>query len=282
VLVHEHILVDFGGAATAGPHRYDRDTVFRVALPHLEALKPYGVTRLHECTPNFVGRDPILLRRLQEASGIELWTNTGLYAARNFHFLPAYARTESARQLARRWIREARTGVDGMMPRFIKIGVDRGPLPPLSRKIVEAAIRTSEETGLPICSHTGDGVAAREQLELVVKKRLPADRFVWVHAQNERDATIHAELAKAGAWIEFDGISPQSRDWHLRCVREMASRGLLHKVLISHDAGWYHAEEPSGGRFRPFTYLFESFLPELEPGQADQLLIANPRSAFGA
>jgi phosphotriesterase-related protein len=126
VLVHEHILVDFAGAATASRSRYDRDEVFRVALPHLQALREQGCVRLQECTPNFVGRDPVLLARLEQASGITLWTNTGLYAARNFVFLPDYAHRESARQLARRWVNEARRGVEGMMPRFIKIGVDRG------------------------------------------------------------------------------------------------------------------------------------------------------------
>ncbi len=280
ILVHEHILVDFAGAAKVSRDRYDSNEVFRVALPHLLALKAHGVVRLHECTPNFVGRDPALLARLQEASGIELWTNTGLYAARNFLFLPPYAHSENARQLARRWVREARNGVEGAVPRFIKIGVDRGPLPPLSRKIVAAAALACRETGLPICSHTGDGLAAREQLQILIKNKVSPAKFIWVHAQNEPSFPIHEELAHEGAWIEFDGISPQSLNWHLRCVNHMAGKGLLHKTLISHDAGWYHAGEPGGGTFRGFTLLFTDFLPQLTAPQATQLIIENPRLAF--
>jgi hypothetical protein len=37
VLVHEHVLVDFVGADQIRPGRYDRDEVFRVARPKLEA-----------------------------------------------------------------------------------------------------------------------------------------------------------------------------------------------------------------------------------------------------
>jgi len=281
VLVHEHILVDFAGAAKVSRSSYDRDEVFRIALPHLEALKQQGCVRLHECTPNFVGRDPILLARLQEASGMEIWTNTGLYAARNFLFIPDYGHKESARQLARRWVREARDGVEGMKPRFIKIGVDRGPLPPLSRKIVTAAAYTSRETGLPICSHTGDGLAAQEQLEILTQNKVKPSKFIWVHAQNERDFGIHERLANAGAWVEFDGVSPQGLDWHLRCVRNLAEKGLLNRTLLSHDAGWYHVGEPGGGRFRGFTYLFTDFLPKLEATQGRQLVVENPRVAFG-
>jgi phosphotriesterase-related protein len=281
VLVHEHILVDFAGATKASRSSYDREEVFRIALPHLQALKQHGCVRVQECTPNFVGRDPVLLARLQEASGIELWTNTGLYAARNFIFLPDYAHRENAKQLARRWVREARGGVEGMTPRFIKIGVDRGPLPALSRKIVTAAALTSRETGLPICSHTGDGLAALEQLEILTRNKVPPSKFIWVHAQNERDFAVHEKLARAGAWVEFDGISPQGLDWHLRCVQTLAGKGLANRTLISHDAGWYHVGEPGGGRFRGFTYLFTDFVPKLDATLARQLLVDNPRVAFG-
>ena len=36
-LPHEHVMVDFGGAATAGPHLYDRDEVVRTMAPHLRS-----------------------------------------------------------------------------------------------------------------------------------------------------------------------------------------------------------------------------------------------------
>ena len=63
---------------------------------------------------------------MSDATGIEIWTNTGLYAAGDHKYLPEYAHRESAEQLAKRWILEAQRGVDGMKPRFIKIGVNRG------------------------------------------------------------------------------------------------------------------------------------------------------------
>ncbi len=96
VLVHEHILVDFVGADLIRPGRYDADEVFRAARPKLEALKPFGCTRLLECTPNYLGRDPRLMARLADATGIEIWTNTGLYGAADHKYLPAFARTETA------------------------------------------------------------------------------------------------------------------------------------------------------------------------------------------
>jgi phosphotriesterase-related protein len=276
ILVHEHVLVDFTGGT-----KYDEDEAFRAARPKLREVQALGCRRLQEATPDFVGRNPRLLARLQDAVGMEIWTNTGLYAAANFKYVPPFAREESAEQLARRWIAEARQGVDGVKPRFIKIGVNRGPLTGLEKKLARAAAITTRETGLTIASHTGNGIAALEQIEIVTGERLTADKFVWVHAQSEKDHAFHEKAARAGAWVEFDGIRPNSADWHLQCVRHMAARDLLGRTLVSQDSGWYRVGEPGGGEYRPYTYLYTDFLPRLESGWAGVLLIDNPVRAYG-
>ncbi len=279
VLVHEHVLVDFVGADKIRPGRYERDEAFRVARPKLEELRRFGCQRMLECTPNFLGRDPELLARLADTVGLEIWSNTGLYGAGDHKFIPKFAYSETAAQLAARWVAETR---EAWRPRFIKIGVNRGPLDELDRKLIRAAAIASRETGLTIASHTGDGAAALEQLEIVTAEKVSSVKFVWVHAQSERDRAVHEKLARAGVWVSFDGIGPESAASHLESVRFMAAKGLLGRVLISQDAGWYHVGEPGGGEFRGYTYLYKNFLPLLEPAQIPVLMWDNPRAAFGA
>jgi len=281
ILVHEHVMVDFIGADQIRPGRYDPDEVFRVARPKLEEVRRFGCRRLLECTPAFLGRDAKLMRRLADATGVEIWINTGLYGAGGHKFVPAFAREESAAQLAARWTAEFRRGVDGVKPRFIKTGVQNGPLDPLDRKLVEAAAICSRETGLTIASHTGDGQAALEQLEILASVGVNPAKFVWVHAQNEKNHAIHEKVARLGAWVEFDGIQAKSADWHLECVRFMEERGLLRRALISQDSGWYHVGEPGGGNYRGYTYLYTDFLPRLAPAVVRQLMVDNPVEAFG-
>ena len=281
ILVHEHVLVDFIGADAIRPGRYDPDEVFRVARPKLEAIRKFGCVRMLEATPNFLGRDARLMRRLSEATGVEIWVNTGIYGAAGQKYVPAFARTETAQQLARRWIGEARRGVDGATPRFIKTGVNQAPLDALDRKLVEAAALASRETGLTIASHTGSGAAALEQVEIVTARKVAASKFVWVHAHSEKDHALHESFARTGAWLEFDGLSPASADWHLECLGWMSGRGLLRQALISHDAGWYRPGEPGGGNYRDYTYLYMDFLPRLKPEWIDVLLWDNPRRAYG-
>src|SRR5690349_5167322 len=72
ILVHEHVLVNFARA------KYDPDTVFNLVKPKIDAVVKLGCKRFQDCTPNFIGRDAKLLRRLQDACGVEIWTNTGL------------------------------------------------------------------------------------------------------------------------------------------------------------------------------------------------------------
>ncbi len=176
----------------------------------------------------------------------------------------------------------SRNGVDGERVRFIKIGVNRGPLHPLDRKLVAAAILTAKATGLTMAVHTGDGRAALDQLEMIQASGLAPNKWVRVHAQNEKDLTVHERVARAGGWVECDGINRAGAAWHFQAVEHMASQGLLRRVLLSQDSGWYRVGEPGGGKFDGYAYIFNEFLPRLEKEWRDQLMWLNPRAAFGA
>ena len=288
-LMHEHVLVDFIGADQVSPQRYDANHAFTTVLPHLLQARQHGCATLVECTPAYLGRDVTLLKRLSEASGLHILSNTGYYGAAKDKHLPRFAFTESAEQLAARWTREFEQGIDGtsIKPAFMKIGVDEAPLSEVDAKLVRAAAITSRSTGLSIASHTGTGLAAMAELDVLDAARIPASRFIWVHAQNERDPAFHTRAAKAGAWVEFDGISETSIARHVELVVQMKSQGLLGRVLVSHDAGWYHVGEPGGGQFRPFDTLFTKFIPALRAAgvtsaEVIQLLVDNPRQALTA
>ena len=286
-LMHEHLLVDFIGADRVSPSRYDANQAFDLILPHLAKARAAGCETLVDCTPAYLGRDVRLLMRLSGASGVNILTNTGYYGAAQDKHLPKHAFTETAEQLAARWIREFEQGIDGtdIKPAFMKIGVDEAPLSEVDAKLVQAAARTAGATGLPIASHTTTGAAAMAELELLDRAKVPSSAFIWVHAHNERDASFHTRAAKADAWVEFDGLSDTSVERHVELVGHMKAEGLLRRVLVSHDAGWFHVGEPAGGRFRPFDTLFTKFIPALTNAgftkeDVGQLLVANPRRAL--
>jgi phosphotriesterase-related protein len=286
-LVHEHVLVDFIGAEKVSRSRYDADEAFRTILPHLQELHRRDCRTLLECTPAYLGRDPLLLRRLSEASGLQIVTNTGYYGAANDIAVPGHAHAETARQLADRWTAEARRGIEGtgIRPGFVKIGVDAGPLSGIDRKLVEAGARCHLDTGLTLAIHTGNGAAALEILSILKQAGVSPEAYVWVHPQNEKDPAIHSWAVQQGAWVEFDGVSPQGLEAHVEAVAGLFRRNQLDRVLVSQDAGWYRVGEPGGGTYRPHTFLFDAFVPALRSrGIGDAgiatLLIENPARAF--
>ncbi|MBI1389007.1 MAG: phosphotriesterase [bacterium] len=286
-LSHEHVLVDFIGWKETGKHRYDEDDAFRVILPHLRKLRRLGCKTLVECTPNYIGRDPALLLRLARESDLHLLTNTGIYGAANEKFVPDSAREASADQLADEWVKEWREGIGdtGVRPGFIKTGVNNGPLSELDRKLFRAACRTHKRTGLTIACHTGGGGAINDELDILEDEGLAGEALIWVHAQNERDFQLHARAARLGVWVSFDGVSTKNRFDYVTRLKAMKDRGLLHRVLISHDAGWYSPGEPEGGDFRPYDAVFTALIPELRQSGFDRdelhrLVTKNPQTAF--
>jgi phosphotriesterase-related protein len=283
-LIHEHILVDFGGAAVEGTKRYDPNEAFQVALPQLIRIQKLGCRTLVECTPAYLGRNPLLLKRLAKASGLNILTNTGYYGAAGDKGVPPHAYSESAEQLSRRWIQESREGIGetGIKPAFIKTGVDEAPLSKIDAKLVLAAALTHLATGLIIAAHTTSGAAARQEIEILRKAGVSPSAWIWVHAQAESEVAILLEIARQGAWLSLDGIGEKSADQHLRLLKTLKQEGLLKQLLLSQDAGWYHVGEPGGGEFRSFDFLFTQFVPLMRhEGFSEKeirlLLMDNPR-----
>jgi phosphotriesterase-related protein len=286
-LMHEHVLVDFIGAERVSPNRYDAGEVFQKALPHLRRVRALGCRTFVDCTPNWLGRDAALLQRLSRAAGLRIVTNTGYYGARNHLFLPAHVATETPEQLAARWTQEFSRGIDGtgIKPGFIKIGVDAGRLSALNEKIVRAAALTHRRTGLTIGAHTGDGVAAMQQLDLLAEHGVSPKAFIWIHAQNEKNEEMHRQAARRGCWVEFDGVNARTMGRHLALTQSMRAAGLLNQVLLSQDSGWYHVGEAGGGEYRGYDFLLKDFVPALRragfsAAEIDQLLITNPPRAL--
>lgn len=257
-LIHEHVLVDFIGADSTGYHRWDKLAAVELILPHLKSAKMAGCQTFVECTPAYLGRDPKLLKILADSSGLKILTNTGYYGAVNSKYLPPHAFTETADQLAARWIKEWKNGIEntGVKPGFIKISVNPDTLSELHEKIVRAAARTHLKTGLTIASHTGIAVPAFEQMTILEQEGVALNAFIWVHAQNEADYTKHEAAAKKGVWISLDGVQESNIATYCKMLTYLKSKQLLHKALISHDAGWYRPNETNENTYRTRTLLF--------------------------
>lgn len=289
-LPHEHVLCDFIGAEKTHAGRWKRDEVVAAILPNLKQLKERGVCTFVDCTPAYIGRDPVILKTLAQESGLHIVTNTGYYGGAGDKFVPKHAYEETAEQLAARWLKEWEKGIGGtgIKPGFIKIGIDEVPaekpqLSEIDAKLVRAAAQVSRKTNLSVTCHTGGGLAGYAAVQLFIAEKANPARFVVAHSDGQ-GTEFNVKVAEAGAWVSFDAVGWRPTQEHLAIVLPLLQKH-PERVLLSMDSGWYNAGEPSGGKIRPYTYLTDDFLPALRKAavteaQLHKITVENPATIF--
>jgi len=211
---------------------------------------------------------------------------TGIYRE---PWIPKWAHAASEESLQEWMTGELQGEIEdsGIPAGWIKLSAGDEGLTECEAKILRAAAAAGRATNAVIGSHTIRGRVVRDQLDIIEQAGYSPERFIWIHAQAEADFELHLEMARRGAWIECDAIGSEELDdgFFVRLVQRMLEAGLGHRLLLSHDRGWYDPAQPGGGTPKPYTYISEAFLPRLQAaGVAEatlrQLTHANPFHAF--
>ena len=285
ILPHEHVFVDLRTWDQPGYGEADPDDVVRLMAPEIERARAVGVTAIVEPGPVGVGRRADILLAVSRATGFPLVAPTGVYRE---PWLPPWVR-DAPEEALRDWMIGELTGQieeTGVQAGWIKVGATDDGLTNAETKVLRAAAAAAAVTGATIGSHTIRGTVARHQLDIIEETGAPPDTFVWIHAHQEPNVAIHHELARRGAWIEYDGIGDEAEDDRfLDLVMRGLAAGLGDRLLLSHDRGWYDPAQPGGGTPKPYTPLCERFLPKLAAAGVDQptidrLVRDNPFAAF--
>lgn len=286
ILPHEHIFVDLGPRDAHSYAHADVDEAVHVMLPHAQAAQAAGVSALVECTPIGVGRRVDIVKAVSDAAAFPIVVATGIYRE---PWVPDWAHAASESELTAWMVGELTAGVEttGVRAAWIKLSAGDDGITPVEAKILRAAAHAGRATGALIGSHTIRGRVVRDQLDIIEAAGYRADRYVWIHTQNEPDFSLHLEMAQRGAWLEYDAIgSPKFADaWFIERIQRLLDAGYGDQLLLSHDRGWYDPSKPHGGTQLPFTYMSETFLPALRASGVDaatitQLTVDNPWRAF--
>ena len=266
-LTHEHVIIDFRGAEYTSNNDYEMSEVIDIVYPFLEEIKDLGYKCFVDCTPQFFGRDVLVLRKLSELLDIHILTSTGCFAAGNDKHIPSFFYGKDERGIAKIWVEEWNRGIGGtgIKPGIIKVAVDKGPLSEIDNKIVSAACITYHETGLTIMCHTGEKECAMQVLEIIKKYKVPASKLIIAHADSIEDKNTIFKLADEGCYVEYDWIGIKPIGYHVQLIKETIEKGFTAQILLSQDAGQYSVGEKDGGKekFRPYTYVEKQLIPEL-------------------
>ncbi len=264
----------------------DPVAVVELMAPEIERARAAGVTAIVEASTVGVGRRADIDRAVSSASGFPLVLPTGVYRE---PWIPRWVHDAAEDELERWMCGELEDQIEstGVQAGWIKLSAGDDGLTAAETKVLRAAARAAAATNSVIGSHTIRGLVVREQLDIVEAAGGATDRFIWIHTQAEPDETLHLEIARRGAWIEYDAIGSNdfADAFFVERVRLVVDAGLGGRLLLSQDRGMYDPAQPGGGVPRPYTYLSETFLPKLRSAGIDdatitQLTQSNPFLAF--
>ena len=286
ILPHEHVFVDLRTWDQPGYAQAEVSDVIELMAPEIARAQAAGVTAIGECSAVGVGRRADILKAVSEATGFPLVVPTGIYRE---PWIPDWAHAAGEEELREWMIGELQGEIEesGVQAGWIKLSAGDDGLTPCETKILRAAAAAGAATNAVIGSHTIRGRVVRDQLDIVEAAGYTLERFIWIHTQAEPDFDLHLEMARRGAWIEYDGIGGEEEtdEDYLERILRVLDAGLGDRLMLSHDRGWYDPAQPGGGVPRPFTYISEQFLPQLRAAGVDeatirQLTHTNPFRAF--
>lgn len=176
-----------------------------------------------------MGRDIEFIRALSERSGMPIVASGGYYHEPTF---TAHVYERSEEELVDEMVRDA---VAERWGAFGEIGFSV-PSIPSERKVLRAVGRSHLRTNLPIFTHTGNGVEATEQLDLLEAVGVDPNRVVIGHL-GYPDVTVHAELCRRGAYVGFDrlGGQPEADAAQVPMVVALIEGGFTDRVLLASD-----------------------------------------------
>ncbi len=283
---HEHIVCDISIQSGKEDNRLDN---IDLCISEVIAFKQAGGSTLVDVTPEDIGRDPLALKRVSEATDVHIITTTGYYSERLY---PKYIVESSTADLAARMVREVTDGIGntGIRPGIIgELGSHQAHVTPAEEHVLRAAARTHLATGLAITLHSSLDRPAPKQLALLQEEGVSPERVIVSHA----DIVWHEDIAQdldyflplldAGCYLGFDTIgwkdfSPEPERIKRLCV--LIEKGYVSRLLLSSDLcrrSFYHAY---GGR--GYDYVLRSFVPKLKArgisdSQIATMLTDNPR-----
>ena len=303
ILPHEHIFLDIA-RQQSNPQQesVQVDDVVGVMQPELAKARAAGVAVLVDAGSPSMGRRADIIVAVSRAARLPVVVPTGFYLDPS---IPEWARAASEDELRDWMVGELVGGTQeaDVKAGWIKLAASDGGLSELERRCLRAAARAGAATDATIGCHIVSGIVARYALDIVERSGHRAERFVWIHADHEGfihadqevDWGVREELARRGAWVEFDKIGfpkpggdAASIDMmHIDMIQHMLDAGLGDRLLLSMDSGWYDPGRPDCrvGCIKGYTYLSETFLPKLRKAGVDEATIdkltrENPFHAF--
>ena len=261
VLFHEHLSYDndfFAKLGSEGTPRPGSPLAGPLPSPNMmedldwmteevQAAAKDGVSCIVDGGHADMGTDVEFLRLLSRRSGMPIVKGGGYY--RQLTYPPRIAKMAEA-ELVEELVRHAR---DQRWGAFGEIGTS-DEITPDERKMLRAVGKAHVRTGLPIFSHTANGKAAMQQLDIFEAEGVDVNHLVIGHMCCYFDPNpwrqVHAAIAKRGAYVGFDRVGGEQAEAdkpRVEMVMAFLEGGYESRALLASDFSFRTSSKRGGG-----------------------------------
>jgi phosphotriesterase-related protein len=303
-LIHEHLRAwdeavhdqwpRAGTAKEDPPHGVDPGSVQEIAVHDAKAAVELGVKTICDPSAMFLGRDVDFMRRVSEASGLQVVPCTGIYT---YDFLPQFFLNRDPDQIAELFVADITDGIQGteIKAAFIKIAADEPGVTENIEKVHRAAARASLRTGAPIMAHTRPASnTGPRQIEIFEEEGVELSKVQLAHTGDTDDLDYIEGVLEKGVWIGLDRYGLEiflPYDRRQATAKALLERGYADRMFLAADscATLDYYPEPvieqlvTAGLAKDWTIRIvpERVLPELrEAGMTEEqertIMVENP------
>lgn len=282
----------------------DEDLIIR----EMQHYQRAGGKSIVDTTCIGLGRDPLALQRISRATGLNIVMGTGFYVE-NAH--PDYVRDMSADELSKIIERDCAEGVEatgvrcGVIGEIGLTGIPKGagrrkvgPVTPEEEKVLRAAARASQRTGVPVSVHL-DPIEPRAALvacDILAEEGQDPEKTIIGHMDQVQDFEYHRATAERGVFVQYDSFGREHyhEDWGLdfsfghdawraRFLAKMIAEGHGRQMLVSQDVCIKTDLRTYGGN--GYAHFLNNMVPTLRslhvPESAiNAVLVDNPARAL--
>ena len=292
-LSHEHVIVGFPGIKQTYPELMDWERIEQGGIEKLSEARAEGLRSIMDATPFELGRDVEMLRRVSEGSGVNIIASTGTYVD-----IPRLIWFTHPDRMAAVYVREITEGIEdtGIKAGMIKVADNNYELSDAEVMVLRAASRASNETGIPITTHTQPlNKVGEPQWRIFADEGVDPARVCIGHSSDATDYEYLANLAREGVFLGMDELPGHqiNAPWREKSdmIKRLLDAGFARNLMLSHD--WsikrhpddsWGATEEIHAQVNPDDYAFVSrrVIPYLrEQGVEEEAItlmtVENPR-----
>ncbi len=303
VLMHEHVFIrteplQWGWPGFGG---WDEEMEVMAARERLGQLKRAGVDTILDMTVPGLGRDPALVARVVDGTGLKVMFATGYYTYDNlpfpFHYRgPGKVLDNDDHVLESLFERDVTAGIGdtGIKAAVLKVATDQQGMTADVERLTRAIANVHLRTGAVICTHAhAPTQRGLDQQRIFAEHGVDLNKVVIGHSNETTDMGYLEKLIDNGSYLGWDRcgleVAVPVAD-QLDTLAELCGRGYANRLMLSHDKAsfmdWFaNAEIDAVMPSWQYTYIHNGVLPGLrERGvsdqQIEQILVRNPRDFF--